>query len=259
MLSRRAIIKASLGVCGCSICGALGRTGGATTARAAEPGSVAGQGYVLRFIGSQRDTIMHGKVAAAVDLRTLAATRHLYAIGPIEQLRGEITIIDSRPALARVAADGAVKVAESFEAGAPFLVWAEVPAWRTIPIPAEVRTSRDLEAFVPRAAAAAGLAPERPLPFLIQGSNDRIDFHILNRIGDEPHDAEKHKQIQVPFALKRVEAIVVGFYSQSHRGIFTTMDSAIHIHFQTPDNGASGHIQDLEIAAGAMLSLPRET
>lgn len=255
MLSRRTVIKASLGACGCAICNGAAWAQDAAAGGTAQPTSIAGPGYRLSFVGAQRDTINNGKLGATIDLRTLAATPHLYAIGPIEQLRGEVTVIDSRPALSRVGANGAVEVTANFETGAPFLVWAEVPAWRTVPIPPEVRTFKDLEAFVPR---VAGAAAERALPFLVDGRNDMIDFHILNRIGDPPHNAERHKQIQVPFELKQTEAVVVGFYSQSHRGIFTTMDSAIHLHFQTRANDSSGHIQSVEVGAGAVLRLPSE-
>ena len=62
---------------------------------------------------------MNGKLAAALDLKTLAGRTHLYGLGPIEQLRGE----------ARVAPDGTVNVTDSFDAGVPFFVWAEVPHW----------------------------------------------------------------------------------------------------------------------------------
>jgi len=256
MLARRALLKASLGVCGCAACGAEVSTF-VGPARADQPAHIQGPGYDLRFIGAQRDTVMNGKLAAALDLRMLATTPHLYGIGPIEQLRGEVTIIDSRPSLSRVGPDGTVQVTESFKTGAPFLVWAEVPAWRTAPVPPDVRAFTDLEAFVPRAAAAAGLDPQRPFPFLVSGREDLIDFHILNRIGNEPHNAEIHKKIQVSFELKRTDAIIVGFHSFSHHGIFTPMDSAIHMHFQTLYNSASGHIQTLEIGSGAMLSLPQ--
>jgi acetolactate decarboxylase len=216
-----------------------------------------GDGYELYFIGAQRETVMNGRLAAAIDLRELSAVRHLYAIGPIEQLRGEVTVIDSRPSLSRVGSDGAVQVTESFEAGAPFLVWAQVPQWRTVLIPPQVRSFPELEAFVPRSAAALGLDDRRPIPFLVRGRQELIDFHILNRIGDEPHDAQRHKAIQVSFELPQAEATIVGFYSSSHRGIFTAMDATIHLHFQTPDNTCSGHIQTLEIGPDAVLSLPR--
>ena len=256
MVERRDILKTSLTLCGCAASGTLGIGGLGTDARADGPTTVSGTGYQLWFIGAQRETIMNGKLAAALDVSTLAGRAHLYGLGPLEQLRGEVTIADSRPALARVAPENAVSVTKSFAAGAPFFVWAEVPHWRTIPIPAEIRSFEDLERFVPRAAAAAELDAERPLPFLVGGRQDLIEYHILNRIGDPPHNMEEHKKIQIKFELATAEATIVGFHSTRHRGVFTPGDSNIHIHFQTPDNSKSGHIQKLEIGNGAMLSLP---
>jgi hypothetical protein len=127
MISRRQLLRASLTVCGCAACSELGISTFADRARADGPTAIKGTGYNLWFIGGQRETIMNGKLAAALDLRTLASRQHLYGIGPIEQLRGEVTIADSRPALARIASDGTVKVTQSFETGVPFFVWAEVP------------------------------------------------------------------------------------------------------------------------------------
>jgi acetolactate decarboxylase len=256
MVQRREILKTSLTLCGCAACGALGIGGLGAGARADGPTTVGGTGYQLWFIGAQRETIMNGKLAAALDLNTLAGRAHLYGLGPLEQLRGEVTITDSRPALARVAPDGTVNVTESFAAGAPFFVWAEVPRWIETPIPAGIRSYEDLERFVPSAAAAAGLDAEKPLPFLVLGREALIEFHILNRIGDPPHNMEEHKKIQIKFELAKAEATIVGFHSTRHRGIFTPGDSNIHIHFQTPDNDKSGHIQKLELGEGTILSLP---
>jgi acetolactate decarboxylase len=256
MLQRRDILKTSLSLCSCAASGVLGASALGADARADGPTAVSGSGYQLWFIGAQRETIMNGKLAAALDLNTLADCAHLYGLGPLEQLRGEVTIANSRPALARVAPDGTVSVTESFAAGAPFFVWAEVPRWTATPIPAEIRSFEDLERFVPRAAEAAGLDAEKPLPFLVLGRKDLIEFHILNRIDDPPHTMEEHKKIQIKFELAAVEATIVGFHSTRHRGVFTPGNSNLHIHFQTPDNSKSGHIQRLEIGSGAMLSLP---
>ena len=256
MISRRQLLKVSLTVCGCTTCGGLGIGAFARNAWADSPTAIKGTGYDLWFIGGQRETIMNGKLAAELDLGTLAGRPHLYGIGPIEELRGEVTIVDSRPSLARVASDGTIKVTESFETGVPFFVWAEVPRWRQIPIPTNVRSFEDLESFVPKAAAAAGLDAERPLPFLVGGRQDLIEFHIVNRIGDGPHNMEIHKKIQVTFELENAETTIVGFHSTKYRGVFTPGDSNIHIHFQTSDNTKSGHIQKLQLGNGAILSLP---
>jgi acetolactate decarboxylase len=256
MLERRDVRKTSLTLCSCAASGALDSGALGADARADGPTAINGTGYRLWFIGAQRETIMNGKLAAALDLNTLAGRAHLYGLGPLEQLRGEVTIADGRSALARVASDGTVSVTQSFAAGAPFFVWAEVPHWITTPIPAGIRSFEDLERFVPRAAEAAGLDAEKPLPFLVLGREDLIEFHILNRIGDPPHNMEEHKKIQIKFELTKAEATIVGFHSTRHRGIFTPGDSNIHIHFQTPDNEKSGHIQKLEIGDGTMFSLP---
>jgi acetolactate decarboxylase len=256
MISRRQLLRMSLTVCSCATCGGFGISAFAHSPPAGGPTAIKGAGYDLWFIGGQRETIMNGKLAAALDLRILASRQHLYGIGPVEQLRGEVTIADSRPALARVASDGTVKVNQSFETGVPFFVWAEVPLWHQVPIPANVRSFEDLESFVPKAAAAAGFDADKPLPFLVRGREKLIEFHIVNRIGDGPHNMEMHKKIQVTFELENAETTIVGFHSTKHRGIFTPGDSNIHIHFQTPDNTKSGHIQKLQLGDGAILSLP---
>jgi acetolactate decarboxylase len=256
MVQRRDLLRTSLTICGCPACAALGIGRSGRNGRADGPSAISGTGYELWFIGAQSETIMNGKLAAALDLNTLAGRAHLYGLGPLEQLRGEVTIADSRPALARVAPDGTVSVTQSFATGAPFFVWAEVPRWIETPIPAEIRSFEDLERFVPKAAEAIGLDAEKPLPFLVLGREDLIEFHILNRIGDPPHNMEEHKKIQISFELKKTQATIVGFHSTRHRGIFTPGDSNIHIHFQTPDNSQSGHIQRLEIGVGATLRMP---
>jgi acetolactate decarboxylase len=255
MVTRRSVLTASLSLCSCAACGAAVFSL-ARAVHADAPTRVSGPGYDLRFIGAQRETVMNGKLGAALNLRTLAKTPHLYGLGPIEQLHGEVTIADNRPSLARVGPDGAVRVTESFEAGVPFFVWAEVPVWQTVPIPPEVRSFADLQAFVPRAAASSGLDPHKPFPFLIRGHQNLIEFHVLNRIGDAAHSMEMHKKIQVVFELAQAETIIIGFHSASHRGIFTPMDSTIHIHFQTADNSISGHIQKLELGKDLSLALP---
>jgi hypothetical protein len=114
MLTRRHLLHTSL-FTGCAVCAALA-TSRPSTAEVVAPSKISGPGYDLSFLGSQRQTIMTGDRAAHLDLRTLKGRPHLYGIGPIEGLTGEVTIADSRPSLARVGADGLVHVTESYEA-----------------------------------------------------------------------------------------------------------------------------------------------
>jgi acetolactate decarboxylase len=198
---------------------------------------------------------MTGDHAAHLDLLTLRGRPHLYGIGPIQGLTGEVTIADSRPCLARVGDDHLVHVTESYEAGVPFFVWAEVSAWQTQDLPEDVVTYPELEKFVGEVGAGAGLT--QAFPFVMTGRPELIDFHIVNATPSTPPGAEAHKKIQIPFELHSQDVTFVGFWSSQHQGIFTPMGTNMHVHFQTLDNKASGHVQGLKLAQGMRLGLPK--
>jgi acetolactate decarboxylase len=256
MLTRRQLFHTGL-VTGCAACAALAanRSLAASTTDVAAPDKIDGPGYSLWYLGSQRQTIMTGDRAAHLDLRTLKGRSHLYGIGPIEGLTGEVTIADSRPSLARVGVDHGVRVTESYEAGVPFFVWAEVSAWQTQRIPDELHTYAELERFVGEAGAHAGLT--QAFPFVMTGRPELIDFHIVNATPATPPGAEAHQKIQVPFELRGQEVKFVGFWSSQHQGVFTPMGTNMHAHFQTLDNKVSGHVQGLKLAQGMTLGLPK--
>src|SRR5262245_21869573 len=68
MMSRRSVVMSGLGWCACSACAAEGMGASANAARAdGRVGEEQGPGYRLHFIGAQRETIMNGKLAAAID------------------------------------------------------------------------------------------------------------------------------------------------------------------------------------------------
>lgn len=198
---------------------------------------------------------MTGKREGAIDLRSLKGAPGLCGLGPLEGLIGEVTIIDGRPSLARVGVDGAPVVTESFEGNAPFFVWAEVTgAWRTRQTPSEVRTLHDLEAFIERAGAEAGLTDA--FPFKLVSPASPLRYHVLDaKPGHQPGMAG-HGAMQTKLEMGPQPALLVGFHSKRHHGIFTHMNSNMHLHFMTPDNQISGHVDDMTIASGLTLSLP---
>ena len=173
-------------VAGCAACAALAsiRLSNVATAGTATAEEIHEPGYLLRFIGSVRETIMAGKRAALLDLSTLKGRPHLYGLGPLEGLVGEVTIADGRPALARVGVDHMVHVTESYDGGVPFFVWAEVPVWQAIPVPSDISSYSALEAFVGEAGKRAGLA--QAFPFVVAGRPRLIEFHIVDAKSDTP-------------------------------------------------------------------------
>jgi hypothetical protein len=73
---------------------------------------IRGPGYVLRYAGSIREAIMTGKRDAVLDLRTLKGTSHLWGLGALGGLTGEITIADGLSLLARVGTNRSIQVTE---------------------------------------------------------------------------------------------------------------------------------------------------
>jgi len=256
MLTRRHLLHVGL-VTGCTMCAAfaIDRRSTAGAADAVTPSRISGLGYDLSFVGSQRQTIMTGDRAAHLDLPTLKGRSHLYGIGPIQGLTGEVTIADSRPSLARVSDDHLIRVTESYEVGVPFFVWAEVSTWQTQELPDDVRTYAELERFVGEAGSRAGLT--QAFPFMVTGRPELIDFHIVSATPDTPPGLEGHQKIQIPFELHGQEVTFVGFWSSRHQGVFTPMGTNMHVHFQSLDNKVSGHVQGLKLAQGMKLGLPK--
>ena len=219
------------------------------------PASAQGETFEVRWVGASRN-VVRGNLTPRISLESLMDLSHLYALGPPEGLRGEITILDSRPYVSTIE-DGRVVVDQSFRHRALFLVWVEVAAWREIPLPSTVATYRDVESFVPVAARAAGLDTTRPLPFLLRGSVARLDFHIFNKRDTLAHSPEVHEQTKVKVAVRDVAAEMIGFWSDKHEGIFIPQGRTVHVHFRTPDTTMAGHVDELQLRSGTVLALPR--
>jgi len=249
--TRRNLLHASIKCC--ATCASISL--GLTSSRAATATAIDGNGYSMKFIGSQREAMMLGERAATLDLRTLKGRPHLYGLGPLEWLAGEATIADQRPSLARIGPDQRIQVTESYDAGVSFFVWAEVPAWSMIPVPAGIDTYRQLEAFVGEAGRRNGLT--QAFPFLINGSAETVDFHVGNSTPETPPGMEAALRTAVSSTLRRQQAIYVGFWSNQHHGVFTHADQDIHVHLQTPDNKISGHIDAVRFGGKTQLALPK--
>jgi acetolactate decarboxylase len=208
----------------------------------------------VAWAGAQRD-VLAGDLRATVGLTELQHLPHLYALGPLEGLTGEISVFDGVPAIARVRA-GDVTVDCESGARACFLVYADVPSWQWTTVAAPL-DGKDLTSEVPQRAAGNGVASAgAPLAFLLRGMATELVYHVLDKQDGLSHSPERHEAIKVRFTLRDREVEVLGFHSSAHRGIFTPADSDIHMHFRSLDGRASGHVERLAMAPGWALGRP---
>jgi len=208
----------------------------------------------VRWLGAQRD-VLGGDLRGHVALETLADLPHLYALGPLEGVRGEVSILDSVPSIARI--DGeAVVTATSWRERACFLVWAQVPAWRER-VPDALAAGLDgLERAVIALATDTGLDLAQPLPFRVRGTAAEATFHVLDKRDGLPHDRERHEQAKVRRTLAGAPVELIGFYSTRHRGIFTPGDADVHVHLCTGGGRVSGHLEAIRLEPGAHVAVP---
>ncbi len=199
--------------------------------------------------------MLGGDLRGYVELEPLSSVPSLYALGPLEALRGEVSIFDSVPSIARVERD-AVVTAASWGGRACFLVWAQVAAWSERGAGVTPAGLDDIEREVVTLARGTGLDPERPLPFRVRATAVEATFHVLDKRDGLPHNPERHEQAKVRRTLRHTVVELIGFYSRQHRGTFTPRESNVHVHLRTEDGRLSGHLETIQLAAGAQIAVP---
>ena len=229
------------------------------------PGSV--HDGLVDFAGGQSRIFETGKADPVLDLRDLQSASGLYAIGPVKNLDGEITIFDSNPQVSRVQGSG-YAVQRSWDDSAIFLVWSRQREWKEVPIPPEIAGYLDLQKFVKAKAAANGIDTAKPFPFLVAGTPAEIKWHInVDRSEGKPITPDLFAKSKASYVTTGEPVDIVGFYSERHPGIFISKfapaiqaDSgqinAIHIHFVSRKSEASGHIDNIKLGDGLILRLP---
>lgn len=214
------------------------------------------QPSAVQVAGAMRQTMWHGQLAGTIDLDTLRSRAHLFGLGPAEYLAGELLVIDGRSYRAEVRSDTSMQVEETFQAKAPFFVYAQVPAWQARPLPDSVRTLRQLEAYLDRITADA----RRPFAFRLAGMVDSAVIHLVNLPpgAQVRSPREAHQGLQT-YRIPAAEAEMVGFFSTRHQGVFTHHDTFLHLHLITADRSRMGHLDEAWFRSGAVqLLLPAE-
>jgi len=215
---------------------------------------MATKSWRVEWFGSQGDFIA-GKAEEAVSLERFVDLESLYAVGPLEQASGEVSIYDSIPLISQVQG-GQVDVTIDFYRHAAFLVYAIVEDWRRVTVPEPIETEQQLENQLVAWAVTSGIDVDQPFAFLLNGLVAQATFHVLCNRGRGRYNAELHEKSKVRFPIANESVEVVGFYSRHHRGIFTPRDSNFHMHVRTLDNRFSGHLEMFNWEHGVMLYLP---
>lgn len=213
--------------------------------------------YTVQYQGALKNMMHKGDISAKADLSTLKDAKHLYALGALENLKGEILILNGKPYISSTEAENVV-IDHTLGHKATLLVYSEVKSWSTITIPDSVSSYADLEKYIENVARESGINTDEPFPFLVEGTAESFNWHVINwKDGDMEHSHQKHITSGPHGTMKDREVEILGFYSKSHHAIFTHHSTNMHLHVKTKDNQLAGHLDDITLGKGLILKLPK--
>jgi len=174
--------------------------------------------------------------------------KNLYAVGPLGRIEGEITILDGKVYSSKVKKNNKIVIDTISKVKSPFAVYAFVAEWNGFELNEKMETLEELQAIIEKIAMANGYDLNKPLAYKLEGSFDKIDFHIISKPKKEKeHNHELHKKAKKHFTVNKTNGTLLGFYSKYHEGIFTHKGQFIHTHFIDDAHKNMGHLDGLII------------
>jgi acetolactate decarboxylase len=214
------------------------------------------QAREVRIVGQMKNVMWKGQLQGTISLDTIADKEHLYGLGPVENLRGEILILDGKSYKSTVVSGKTMKVEETYRIKAPFFGYTTIPKWQEQTLPDSIETTGHLEDYLLKISKAAG----RPFMFRLSGRVEQATIHIVNlpegtkvSSPDQAHEGKQNYQ------LKDKASEIIGFFSTGHKGVFTHHDTFLHMHLITADRQQMGHLDKVLFRKGTIkLYLPVE-
>ena len=214
----------------------------------------------VKNYGHFKKMVHMNKTAGVVDLASAVTSEHSYAIGAIQQGRGEITIVDGDVWL-DYGTDGIGNALNTIPAGEQevLLVAAQVNRWQRSTI-SKPLLKHDLFKPILTHASKAGVDVKKPFPFLQEGNFRQLRIHVIN--GTNPkfdgHGGEQKFYKQDVQQRNNQSATVVGFYSAGTQGVYTHPGTSWHMHAEIKDENIGAHVDDIATNEGVTLKLPSQ-
>ena len=222
--------------------------------------------------GAARAFIQHGQMHEAIGaglhhgrvaLSELADRPHVYGVGALAGLEGEVTLLDSTAIVTGVTDDGLPRPIEHPAAEATLFAGQSVSRWTHVPLTESVPADRFEHTLAAR-VSEHDVDDAEPFVFVIEGGFTDVRLHVINgacpiRARMTPGAVDESLQ---PFAWEalNVPGTLVGIHAIGAAGKLTHPGTSVHAHlvFTDPGTGArlTGHVEQIGVAAGAVLRLP---
>ncbi|MBT7640275.1 MAG: hypothetical protein HN598_07300 [Planctomycetes bacterium] len=216
----------------------------------------AGSHDLVEQYGGMRDVLRMGNTQSRISFAEMRQQPHAIGVGALTGLEGEITVFDGQIFVATTP-DGiraSTTSADTNPGSATLMTLAHVKTWHQDPLP----DSPSLEQSIEEVARSHGIDTDKPFPFFIEGVASSYQIHVINgycpvATPDLAPEDQPWRQHGASTALR-----VVGFFARDQHGVMTHHGSNLHIHaiIVNGDEWISGHLDEVEMAEGATLSVP---
>ena len=217
------------------------------------PGQNVTSDSTLTVAGAMHATMTEGNLSGSIDLDTLQDRAGLYGLGPGEYLRGEILAFDGRGYLSQVDGAGGMTVDQTMQLRPPFFVYTHQRSWNEYTVPPDVRTLDQFADYLDQLT----IGDPRPFVYRLAGPVEQAEIHIQNLpegiVPESPKEAHRGQQT---YTLQDRQVDILGFFSTSHQGVFTHLDSYVHMHLITRERDRMGHLDGAVFGEGMKLFLP---
>ena len=218
-------------------------------------GSIIQHGKMKEVIGAQQH---QGRIL----LSEAASKPNLFAVGAIEGLTGEFTIVDSKAYATRADSDTEISPIKEIDGvKAALLAGFQVARWEEFEINEDV-SENELEPFIEGKAKGMGIDTSAPFPFVIVGNLHEVEMHVIRGacpVHSKRNGIKLQKNNQ-PFenTFPSITGTLVGIYSKNAAGNLTHPDKSTHTHVVVDDGPElTGHVDSVALAKGAILRLPK--
>lgn len=210
----------------------------------------------VRVIGKMSKIGKEFNLNAEVSIDTIVSN-HLYALGPVENLRGEIIIWDNKKYVAALTEEKQPMLLKNVKnLKAIFMVSSIVKSWDTLLIIEKIGSIQQLQVMVGNMAAQNGIDTNIAFPFLLIGKVKSGKGHIMFKdTSSKEVNAEVLKAAKNINTFSGIDARMLGFYSKNHKGVFTHSDSFVHIHYLLSNRYQAGHLDEVEFESNSTIKL----
>lgn len=209
----------------------------------------------VKVSGAMKNIMMQGDLSAHINLDTLNKT-HLFALGPVAGLKGEIIVLDGKVFSTAIQENQLLNQQDKISQAA-MLVYSHVEKWKPVSNKVKISNYTELEKLIETTAKANGYNTEIPFAFKIETTPRKANYHIIDWDEGTKHTMDNHKQFAYSGKIN-TPSVLIGFYSRHHQSIFTHHTTFMHIHLLEQKTKTVGHLDDIQVNGQITIYLPEK-